>query len=172
VKSNFVLGLVIFFAVVAVGHARIQTGRDTRSLTADKVLVLKGERRLILLKEGVQIREYHIALGYNPVGRKERQGDGRTPEGIYRIDCRNPKSEFFMALHISYPKKEDVERARAKGVSPGGEIMIHGLGNRFAFLGPAHRAVDWTRGCIAVTNEEIEEIWRAVPDGVVVEIRA
>jgi len=172
VKIKVVLVLMIFFAAVAVGHAWLGIDRDARPLSADKILVLKGERKLILLKNGEQIREYNIALGISPIGRKERQGDGRTPEGIYRIDCRNPKSKFYMALHISYPKKEDVERARAMGVSPGGEIMIHGLGDRFAYLGPSHRVVDWTKGCIAVTNEEIEEIWRAVPDGVIVEIRA
>jgi murein L,D-transpeptidase YafK len=171
-KVNFTLAVTIFFTAVAITYANLQPDCSPQPLSADKILVLKEERKLILLRNGEPMKEYHIALGNRPTGRKVRQGDGRTPEGIYRIDCRNTRSRFYMALHISYPNKNDIARARALGVSPGGMIMIHGLGNRLGFLGSYHTAVDWTRGCIAVTNEEIEEIWKAVSDGILVEIRA
>lgn len=174
VKVHLALAVTIFFTAVAATYANLQPDCSPlpSSLSADRILVLKGERKLILLRNGNPIKEYHIALGNHPTGRKVRQGDGRTPEGIYRIDRRNTRSRFYMALHISYPNKNDIARAQALGVSPGGMIMIHGLGNRLSFLGPYHTVVNWTRGCIAVTNEEIEEIWKSVPDGVPVEIRA
>ena len=112
------------------------------------------------------VRSYRIALGAVPSGHKEREGDGRTPEGVYVIDRRNPKSAYHLSLHISYPNEADRERARALGVDPGGDIMIHGMPN-----GGEARSGDWTRGCIAVTNAEIEEIWELVADGTVIEIR-
>ena len=138
---------------------------------ADKILVMKAERTLVLLKDGKTLKRYSIALGRAPVGPKQREGDARTPEGIYRIDSRNPHSGYHLALHISYPDADDRARARKIGVSPGDAIMIHGIRNGFGWLGPAHRLVDWTGGCIAVTNDEIEEIWRAVPIGTPIEIR-
>jgi murein L,D-transpeptidase YafK len=168
---HLLLAAAIFFATVAVTYADLQPDCSTQPVSADKILVLKGERKLILLKNDEPVKEYQIALGRNPTGRKVRQGDSRTPEGIYRIDSRKTRSKFHMALHISYPNKNDLARAKALGVSPGGMIMIHGLGDVLGFLGSYHTAADWTRGCIAVTNEEIEEIWRAVPDGILVEIR-
>lgn len=100
------------------------------------------------------------------------EGDGKTPEGLYVIDYRNQRSQFHLSLHVSYPRPEQVARAKKKGISPGGMIMIHGLRNGAGFLGRFHRLADWTTGCIAVTNEEIEEIWRVVPDGTSIEIRA
>jgi len=104
------------------------------------------------------------------MGKKEREGDSRTPEGIYRIDRHHSQSSFHMALHVTYPNSEDVAHARALGVSTDGDIMIHGLPNRLGWLGRLQRLRDWTAGCIAVTDREIEEIGRAVPDGTVVEI--
>jgi murein L,D-transpeptidase YafK len=139
--------------------------------TADRILVIKAERALILFRDGKPLKRYSVALGHAPVGAKRRQGDSRTPEGLYRIDSRNPLSGYHLSLHISYPDASDRARARRAGVSPGGAIMIHGIRNGFGWLGPRHRLVDWTDGCIAVTDEEIEEIWRAVPIGTPIEIR-
>ncbi len=137
----------------------------------DRVLVLKSERRLILLSEGRPVYEYAVALGGAPIGPKRQQGDQRTPEGEYRIDGRKTDSAYHLALHISYPNEMDRRLARERGVDPGGAIMIHGLPNGLGRIGAAHRLVDWTDGCIAVTNEEMDEIWRRVRDGVAIEIR-
>jgi murein L,D-transpeptidase YafK len=142
----------------------------------DKVLVKKAERKLDLLFKGSSGSEeicktYKVALGPNPLGHKERQGDGRTPEGLYRLDWRNPKSKFHLALHISYPNEADRAHAQKLGVSPGGDIMLHGLPNNLGWLGSSHTLHDWTDGCIAVTSEEIEEIWKAVKDGTPIEIK-
>jgi len=139
---------------------------------ADRVVVYKSQRKLVLFKEGVVLREYQIALGSYPVGPKQMEGDGKTPEGQYTIDYRNPKSQFHLSLHISYPKAEDIARAKKDRIEPGGLIMIHGLRNGMGALGRLHRYTDWTNGCIAVTNWEIEEIWRVVPDGTVIELQA
>lgn len=137
----------------------------------DKVLIEKKDRRLMLMSKGEILKTYRIALGGNPNGPKERQGDNKTPEGVYIIDSRNVDSRYHRSLHISYPNERDRRRARELGVSPGGDIMIHGIKNGFSWVGEAHAQVDWTRGCIAVTDEEIEEIARAVPNGTTVEIR-
>jgi len=138
---------------------------------ADKVLVDKRARQMILLSNGHVVKKYKISLGRNPKGPKVRAGDGKTPEGIYVIDSRNPTSRYHRSLRISYPNFSDIKRAKQLGVSPGGDIMIHGIRNGFGWLGPLHRLVNWTRGCIAVTNKEIREIWRAVPNGTQIEIR-
>lgn len=138
---------------------------------ADKVLIEKNERRLTLLSKGKVLKTYQISLGGNPIGPKERQGDNKTPEGIYRIDSRNRNSRFHLALHVSYPNEKDKKRAQELGVSPGGDIMIHGIKNGFSWVGDLHTEVDWTKGCIAVTDEEIEEIEKVVPNGTIVEIR-
>ena len=137
---------------------------------ADRIVVHKAERKMELYSAGKVIKTYKVSLGPNSVGPKTRQGDHRTPEGIYRIDSRNAHSSYHLALHISYPDVKDRERARKLGVSPGGDIMIHGLPDRYAFLGPLHTKYDWTDGCIAVTNAEIEEIWKLVSVGTEVEI--
>ena len=137
---------------------------------ADKVLIEKQARRLTLLAKGEVIKTYTIALGGNPVGPKERQGDNRTPEGLYIIDARNGNSGYHLSLHISYPNARDKRRARALGVRPGGDIMIHGIKNGFSEVGAAHAKRDWTEGCIAVTNPEMEEIFKLVPNGTLVEI--
>jgi murein L,D-transpeptidase YafK len=137
---------------------------------ADKVLIEKQARRLTLFSKGEVIKTYKIALGGNPEGPKERLGDNKTPEGIYTIDGRNGNSGYHLSLHISYPNEADKRRAAALGVSPGGDIMIHGIKNGFAKLGASHAENDWTEGCIAVTNQEMEEIYSFVPDGTLVEI--
>ena len=142
-----------------------------RTEPADRVLIEKKARRLTLFTNGEVIKTYKIALGGNPVGPKERQGDNKTPEGIYTIDSRNGNSGYHLALHISYPNADDKRRARERGVAPGGDIMIHGIKNGFEALGLSHAEKDWTEGCIAVTNQEMEEIYRFVPNGTIVEIR-
>ena len=137
---------------------------------ADKVLVIKSKRVLLLLQNGSILREYQICLGRNPKGRKTRQGDYRTPEGTYVLDSRNPKSSFHLSLHISYPSKTDSLEARRLGVSPGSSIMIHGLPDGIT-IDDIGGYQDWTKGCIAVSNSAIEEIWRLVPDGTPIEIK-
>ncbi len=124
-----------------------------------------------LLHGNQLIHEYKVALGGQPVGAKQRHGDHKTPEGEYKIDGKQEPSRFHFALHVSYPNAADRSRARELGVDPGGSIMIHGLEKKYAYLGALHRQVDWTDGCIAVTNSEIEEIWRLVPVGTHVEIK-
>jgi murein L,D-transpeptidase YafK len=139
---------------------------------ASKVLVLKTEHRLFLLDGGNNVmRNYAIAIGRGGLESKQRQGDHKTPEGLYVVDRHKKDSRFHRALHVSYPNDSDRERARKSGVDPGGDIMIHGIQNGLGWLGPLHRLVDWTDGCIAVTDSEIEEIWLAVSDGTPVEIR-
>ena len=137
----------------------------------DRIVVLKSERKLILYSKGTELKTYKVALGGEPVGPKRQRGDHRTPEGNYVIDSRNAHSQFHRSLHISYPSEEDRRRARQLGVPPGGDIFVHGLPNGFGRIGAAHRLRDWTDGCIAVTDDEIEEIWRLVADGTTIEIR-
>jgi tetratricopeptide (TPR) repeat protein len=138
---------------------------------ADKILIEKKERRLTLISKGKALKTYKIALGGNPNGPKERQGDNKTPEGTYVIDSRNYDSRFHLSLRISYPNDKDKKRAKELGVSPGGDIMIHGIKNGFSGDGDFRTEVDWTKGCIAVTDEEIEEIDKLAPNGTIVEIR-
>jgi len=137
---------------------------------ADRIVVNKSKRELLLLNKHSILRYYKVALGRTPAGAKQQQGDGRTPEGEYRISGRNPRSAFHKSLRISYPSEADRQRARAMGVDPGGDVMIHGLPNGMGAIGAAHRLKDWTEGCIAVTDAEIEEIWLLVPDGTPVTI--
>jgi len=138
---------------------------------ADRIVIEKRARRLSLYHAGRVLKTYRVALGPNPTGHKQQEGDGRTPEGMYTIDFRKRDSAFHRALHISYPNAADLRRARERGVSPGGDIMIHGLPNGSRGVGANHARRDWTLGCIAVTSEEIEEIWRVVLNGTPVEIR-
>jgi murein L,D-transpeptidase YafK len=138
---------------------------------ADSIRVDKSDRRLELLRENRVIASYSIALGRSPVGDKEREGDMRTPEGRYMIDWRNPNSGYHLSLHISYPDKNDRAAAQAVGVSPGGDVMIHGQPNGYALTASLLlQQADWTYGCIAVTNADMDEIWKAVPDGTPIEI--
>lgn len=125
---------------------------------------------MTLLRDGKLLKTYKVALSTVPVGPKEREGDHKVPEGLYIVDAKNAHSKFHLPLHISYPNAADRERAHKLGVRPGGNIEIHGLGPNFGWVGSLHRQVDWTDGCIAVTNSEIEEIWPLVPAGTPVEI--
>jgi len=137
----------------------------------DSILILKKDHVMELLSHGKVIRRYKVALGQGGLTPKQRQGDGLTPEGHYVIDARNAGSHYHRSLHVSYPNAEDRKRAARRGVNPGGDIMIHGLPNGEGWVGAGHRLRDWTLGCIAVTDEEIDEIWNLVPLGTPVEIR-
>ncbi len=134
-------------------------------------MVYKKQRRMELIYKGSTWKSYRVALGANPVGHKMQQGDSRTPEGTYILDRRNSHSQFHRSIHVSYPNAADRASARKPGVPPGGDIFLHGLPNGMGYIGGAHTLRDWTDGCIAVTNEEIEEIWKVVPDGTPIEIR-
>ena len=140
-------------------------------MKADQVLVVKSQRALTLLSHGKVLHTYKVALGSSPVGANEQQGDHKTPEGRYILDRRNAKSRYYKSIHVSYPNEEDKRQAAKSGVSPGGDIMIHGLPNGFGWLGATHRARDWTDGCIAVTDREMDEIWEMVADGTPIEIK-
>jgi murein L,D-transpeptidase YafK len=139
--------------------------------TIDRIVVEKSARRLSIFANGKNLKTYRVALGSNPVGAKQQEGDMKTPEGIYKIDGRNPQSSFHLALHVSYPSDEDKARAAERGVPAGFDIMIHGIQNGMGWIGAFHRLHDWTAGCIALTDEEIEELSRVTPDGTTVEIR-
>jgi len=158
-------------AVVWVLCALVPAQTAVLPLHADKVVVLKKERTLQLLSAGKVIKSYKVALGGDPVGPKTRQGDHKTPEGVYVLDSRNVHSQFYKSIHISYPSARDRAEARKRGVSPGGDVFVHGLPKGYGWVGAGHRAKDWTDGCIAVTNQEIDEIWLAVADGTPIEIR-
>jgi len=137
----------------------------------DRVVIEKSTRTLKLLAGNETYRTYFVALGGAPQGQKVQEGDQRTPEGVYSIVARQPRSSFYKGLLLSYPNEQDQARAEALGVDPGGQIMIHGLRNGYEWMGERHRRQDWTEGCIAVTNQEIEEIWQLVDIGTPVEIR-
>lgn len=143
-----------------------------KSDRVDRVVVEKSKRRLYLLRNGEKYKEYPIVLGAMPRGAKEKAGDLRTPEGVYTLDWRNPRSRYYKSIHISYPSQTDRQRAEQKGVDPGGMVMLHGEHNE-----PAMRRIyrrtskDWTEGCIALNNEHMDEIWHVVPDGTPIEIK-
>ena len=145
---------------------------DSDKIYADSILVEKKLRKMYLIKDGKIIREYKISLGANPIGAKQQENDGKTPEGQYVIEMRNIKSKFHRALKISYPNETDKQWAKEHNVSAGGDIMIHGFPNKVPnFLFKNIHKSDWTRGCIAVTDRQIEEIWDLVKDGTPIEIR-
>ena len=161
--------LICAFAIYLYAHHNWNTLPS--GTTIDRIGVKKSARQLSVFRNGNRIKIYRIALGRRPLGAKQEEGDMKTPEGIYKIDGRNPQSSFHLALHISYPSDEDDQRAAARGVSAGYDIMIHGIQNGRGWIGAFHRWSDWTTGCIAVTDEEIEELSRITPDGTTIEIR-
>jgi murein L,D-transpeptidase YafK len=140
-------------------------------LRADRVLVDKSERTMYLFSGTEILRTYRVSLGTEPRDHKRREGDCRTPEGRYTLDYKKENSDFFRAIRISYPNAEDLSRARRAGIDPGGAIMVHGQRNGFGWLSWVTQQFDWTAGCIAVTNAEMEEIWRLVDVGTPIEIR-
>lgn len=169
-RINSIIRVVI--SILVFGCWLFQPVAASASLAkADKVLVIKSKRLLILMKNGEILKAYKVALGKQPKGHKTNAGDRKTPEGTYILDSRNPESKFHKAIHISYPNDKDILNAQKLGVSTGGAIMIHGLPDSLESIGRDHRNWDWTDGCIAVTNSEIEEIWRLVSDGTPIEIK-
>jgi len=137
---------------------------------ADKVIIEKAARQLHLLQKGKIFRTFKIALGMVPVGDKKQEGDFKTPEGNYLLDARNPNSEFFLSIRVSYPSRADRREAQAEGVDPGGAIMIHGQPNEPTRSEAYYRTQDWTNGCIAVSNSDMIDIWLMTPDNVPIEI--
>lgn len=161
------VALAVFFLTFAAAWA------DTSSpvLKIDRIVIVKSTREMTLMRGGRVVKTYKVALGTVPVGAKQRQGDHKTPEGNYTVDSKIEHSQFYRALHLSYPSAADRERAKKMGVSPGGDVEVHGLGEKYGWVGAAHREYDWTDGCVAVTNQEIDEIWPMVAVGTAVEIR-
>jgi murein L,D-transpeptidase YafK len=137
---------------------------------ADRVLVKKSEAKLYIVRDGHAFAEFHVAFGSNPVGAKQRQGDGRTPEGRYILDARNEHSAYHKALHVSYPNAEDRERARRIGVSSGGDIMVHGQPNGWGAFAATTQRSNWTLGCIALADEDMDVVWSSVPVGTPIDI--
>lgn len=180
--ASVVLVMTLLFlasaAALAFSHGpdstRLAANAGTHSgapVAADSLVLNKSRRELVVYYRGYPVRVYYVALGRSPVGDKERIGDNRTPEGLFYIEGRNPNSRYHLSLRISYPDAFHRARAARLGVEPGGDIMIHGLPAEQAAFGPAHRDYDWTNGCIAVTNREIEELWRVIRDGTPIEIK-
>jgi len=166
---------LVFFTFVSLGGPASAASGDVAMLTplkADRLVVLKGERRLVLMRGDRVLKVYRVALGRYPKGHKTREGDAKTPEGTYTVDYRidSDRSKFYRALHISYPNRKDRANARRLGVDPGGQIMIHGLPTKWSAKEVGHPRLDWTQGCIALTNREMDEIWAMVADGTEIEI--
>jgi len=171
-KRNLLLAALLVICAFAIYfYAHHNWNPLAAGTTIERIVVEKSARRLSIFRGSNRIKTYRIALGRNPVGAKQRESDMKTPEGIYKIDGRNPQSSFHFGLHVSYPSGEDDKRAAVNGVLAGSDIMIHGIRNGRGWIGAFHRWNDWTAGCIAVTNEEIEELWRVTPDGTTIEIR-
>jgi murein L,D-transpeptidase YafK len=156
---------------------RLQSGSSTgdastasEPLLADRVIVRKSERRMYLMHGDTVLRSYRVALGLNPVGPKEQEGDSRTPEGHYQLTRRNPHSEYFLSIQVSYPNDKDLQRARRNRLTPGGAIMIHGLPNELRREPTYYEKRDWTDGCIAVSDSDMLEIWLMTPQDIPIDI--
>ena len=167
---DFIFNKLLFALVVLILFAVSPGLYAADELKADSVLVKKSDRKMYLIKNGRVIRAYTISLGSNPLGHKQQQGDQRTPEGIYILQHRNPQSKYYKSILMSYPNEQDRRQAEARGVDPGGHLAIHGLPARTKEEEWDYIERDWTDGCIAVTNEEMEEIWYLVDDGTLIEI--
>ena len=157
----FRASLLAVVVLVAAPAARADMYRDPLPAVeiADRVVLRKSDRRLALYRGGQELRSYRVSLGLNPRGHKEREGDYRTPEGRYSLTRRNPDSDFFLSIQVSYPDAQDIAAARKNGVPPGGAIMIHGLPNIMRHPRDRYLATDWTDGCIALSNEDMLEVW-------------
>ncbi|MDH3265080.1 MAG: L,D-transpeptidase family protein [Paracoccaceae bacterium] len=160
-----ILNLLLAVSVAA-GLSGCSKFRTYNGPEVTRVVVMKSERRMYLIHYGQVLKAYEVDLGFSPAGSKEAEGDGRTPEGRYVIDRRNPNSDFHLSLGISYPNEFDLERASSMGLSPGGDIFIHGGPRR----GTDRRGPDWTAGCISVSNREIEHIYAMVKEGTPIDI--
>ncbi|KOS08266.1 hypothetical protein AM493_08425 [Flavobacterium akiainvivens] len=170
-KPKTVISLISLAAIGAITAYYFYPGKKLPAGTViDRLVVYKSKRTMEAWANGRLIKTYTIALGGNPTGHKEYEGDMRTPEGTYTINARNPNSAYHKNLGVSYPNSADRAHAASRGKSPGGDIKIHGLRNGRGYIGKFHRFKDWTHGCIAVTNPEIDELYAAVKDGAVIEI--
>ena len=149
----------------------LQTTNVMGAQKVDAVLVIKSEKRLYLLNNGVPFASFSTTFGANPTGHKQAQGDERTPEGDYLLDYKNPNSKFYKSIHISYPNAEDRANARRLGVDPGGDVMIHGQANGWEWAAALVQFFPWTDGCIALSNQDMEQVWMAVDPGTPIEIR-
>jgi murein L,D-transpeptidase YafK len=156
--------------MIADSSAMIVSSSTAGVLMADTIKVRKSERRMYLLRQGEVLRSYRVALGLRPQGHKEHEGDYRTPEGKYRLIRRNPRSEFFLSMEISYPNAQDLEKAKRRGMRPGGAIMLHGWPNIPKKPSQYYATADWTDGCIAVSNSDMVEIWLMTPIDTPIEI--
>ena len=164
--------LIAFFICICVGQSATNTVGISVPMTtkATRIVVKKADRKMMLYTKDKLLKTYNISLGGNPIGHKKQEGDSKTPEGNYTISHKNAASRFHKSLKISYPNTIDCANAKNLGVSAGGDVMIHGLGKGFSFLGKLHTLQDWTLGCVAVTNEEIDEIWKIVDLGTSIQI--
>jgi murein L,D-transpeptidase YafK len=170
-RAKSKIACLLLFLLFLCSHSWSDERPPESAGRVQEIEIHKSARTMELMSDGKVFKSYKVALSREPVGAKEREGDHRVPEGDYLIDSKNPHSRFHLALHISYPNASDRERARRSGVKPGGNIEIHGLDSKYAWVGSLQRQVDWTDGCVAVTNAEIEEIYPLVPIGTPVEIR-
>jgi len=168
-KKYLIACSVIVTLVVAVWSTYVPTSVPD-NVKATTIIVEKHRHMMTLYDGDKVLAAYRVALGRGDGGAKQQEGDNRTPEGHYVIDGKNDHSQFYKSLHISYPSLDDVARAKSQGISPGSAVMIHGLRNDLQWLGRLHLLKDWTRGCIAVTNKELDEVWRTVPIGTPIEI--
>jgi len=164
------LGVCFTLGWLIAGGATAAPGLTPQHEKADYLLVIKSERKLYLYKAGEILRSFEIALGLIPEGPKRRSGDFRTPEGIYHLSARNPDSDYFLSIQISYPDATDVARARTANVDPGGQIMIHGRPNVRRYSESRYRSWDWTDGCIAVSNSDMIDIWLMTDEATPIEI--
>jgi len=170
-SPGLTVAISILIAIMTVSMAAGAFASPGDFPIADLVVVEKGKRKLHLVKDGEFFRTFDIALGMYPIGDKTKEGDQRTPEGVYQLDMRNPDSDFFLSIHISYPDGVDRRTARANGLDPGGQIMIHGQPNEPTFSEAYYAKEDWTNGCIAVSNSDMIDIWLMTPNVVKIEIR-
>ena len=167
-----ILLLITLIFLISVSVYNLIPGQSLPvGITVDKIIVLKSQRQMMVFADNQLIKTYRISLGRNPIGPKEFEGDKRTPEGLYYINDKNLNSTFHKNLSISYPNKSDVENAASQGKKPGGDIKIHGIRNGLGFINKLHRILDWTSGCIAVTNSEIDELFDSTPIGIPIEIK-
>lgn len=164
---RYLVSTILFSCLLALSGTAIASDFPR----ADRVVVDKSERLLHLLDDGEIIRTFPIALGLRPEGDKEMEGDQKTPEGRYLLDARNPNSEFFLSIHVSYPDASDRAAARAKGVPPGGAIMIHGQPNEPSRSEAYYKTQDWTNGCIALSNSDMIDVWLMTDENTPIEIR-